>query len=142
MRSAPPWPSSLLAHTVFYVQNLVGAACVACGEQYSHHVVTTHSHSRLYRQLRAKQGRFKAGIADANFDAAAEWASNLGWHGPFILATDDTKIVAGIRSYCDGDQWYLGGVHGVVHTFASYDELLELANTQGAQVADKVRLDV
>lgn len=90
--------------------------------------------------VRAREGKFKPGIDDANFDAAATWARNLGWEGPFILSADDTKIVVALRSYHDGSHWRLGGVHGVVHTFASYEELLELGKIERGQLAEKVRM--
>ncbi|KAH9900736.1 hypothetical protein C8Q73DRAFT_606160, partial [Cubamyces lactineus] len=57
---------------------------------------------RSMQMVRAKHGKFKPGIDDANFDAAAEWAHNLGWTGPFVLSADDTKIVTALRSYNDG----------------------------------------
>lgn len=88
--------------------------------------------------IRAQHGRFKPGIDDFNFDAAAEWAKRLGWNGPFILAADDTKVVAALRSFHDGDQWRLGGVHGTVHVFSSYEELMELGQVERSQLAEKV----
>lgn len=88
--------------------------------------------------VRAREGKFKPGIDDANFDAAATWAENLGWEGPFILSADDTKIVAALRSYHNGSNWRLGGVHGVVHTFSSYEELLKLGKIEHGQLAEKV----
>ncbi|KAI1785181.1 hypothetical protein LXA43DRAFT_844094, partial [Ganoderma leucocontextum] len=56
---------------------------------------------RSMQQHRAKQGKFKAGIVDANFDAARTWADTLDWSGPFILAVDDTKVVPALRSFQD-----------------------------------------
>ncbi|KAI0666860.1 hypothetical protein C8Q78DRAFT_958611, partial [Trametes maxima] len=58
---------------------------------------------RSMQRIRAKNGQFKSGIHDTNFDSAAAWAKSFGWDGPFILATDDTKVVAALRSYRDGD---------------------------------------
>ncbi|KAI0630925.1 hypothetical protein C8Q77DRAFT_1018853, partial [Trametes polyzona] len=58
---------------------------------------------RSMRMVRARSGQFKPGIDNANFDAVAEWAESLGWNGPFILAADDTKVVAALRSYHDGE---------------------------------------
>ncbi|EIW65083.1 uncharacterized protein TRAVEDRAFT_79350, partial [Trametes versicolor FP-101664 SS1] len=58
---------------------------------------------RSMRKIRARNGQFKSGIEDANFDAAVEWARALGWDGPFILAADDTKVVAALRSFHDGE---------------------------------------
>lgn len=89
--------------------------------------------------IRARTGQFKPGIDDRNFDEVAEWAKKLGWDGPFILAVDDTKVVAALRSFHDGDQWRLGGVHGTVHTFSSYEELAELGQVERDQLAEKVR---
>ncbi|KAI0754553.1 hypothetical protein C8Q80DRAFT_1068096, partial [Daedaleopsis nitida] len=54
-------------------------------------------------QHRAKEGRFKAGIVDENFASARRWADSFSWTGPFILAADDTKVTAALRSYQDGD---------------------------------------
>ncbi len=90
------------------------------------------------RQHRAKAGKFQPGIVDANFDAAVRWAESLGWNGPFILAVDDTKVTAALRSYQDGNQWCLGGLHGVVHTFTTYEELLELSRIDKGEIAEKV----
>ncbi|OSC97161.1 hypothetical protein PYCCODRAFT_1377763, partial [Trametes coccinea BRFM310] len=93
---------------------------------------------RSMRLIRAQAGQFRPGIDTVNFDAAAEWARKLGWSGPFILSVDDTKITAALRSYHDGEHWRLGGVHGVVHTFSSYEELLELGKVEKDQLAEKV----
>ena len=95
---------------------------------------------RHTRQLRAKEGQFKPGIVDANFDAALAWAQEFGWDGPFILAVDDTKLVSGLRSYQDGKNWCLAGFHGVVHNFSSYEELLKLSqNARSEDLAEKVQ---
>ncbi|KAI9066463.1 hypothetical protein FKP32DRAFT_1542919, partial [Trametes sanguinea] len=58
---------------------------------------------RSMRLIRARSGQFRPGIDAVNFDAAAEWARSLGWYGPFILSVDDTKIIAALRSYHDGE---------------------------------------
>ncbi|OJT05301.1 hypothetical protein TRAPUB_3891 [Trametes pubescens] len=94
---------------------------------------------RSMRKIRARNGQFKSGIEDANFDAAEQWAHALGWDGPFILATDDTKVVAALRSFHDGEQWRLGGVHGSVPSFSSYEELMELGNVEQGELAEKTR---
>ncbi|KAM5544147.1 hypothetical protein V8D89_002196 [Ganoderma adspersum] len=94
---------------------------------------------RSMQQHRAKRGKFKAGIVDENFDAARSWADSLGWTGPFILAVDDTKITPALRSFRDNGVWHLGGIHGVVHTFSSYEELQELAKVDKGDIAEKVR---
>ena len=90
------------------------------------------------RQLRAKQGQFKPGIADENSDAALAWAHTFDWNGPFILAVDDTKLTPALQSYRSGSEWYLAGFHGVVHSFSTYEELLALSNTDGENLAEKV----
>jgi hypothetical protein len=74
----------------------------------------------------------------SNFDAAAAWALELGYSGPFALAVDDTKCVAALRTYQDGGKWYLGGMHGAVKMFTSYDELADNANIARSDLADKV----
>lgn len=90
--------------------------------------------------LRAKRGHFQPGIVDSNFDSAAAWAANLGWNGPFVLASDDTKIVAALRSYCDAGEWRLGGMHGKVQTFSSYEELVTQAEGAKGELAEKVSI--
>ncbi len=92
--------------------------------------------------VRTHEGKFKPGIDDANFDAAATWAKNLGWDGPFILSADDTKIVAALRSYHDGRNWRLEGVHGVMRTFTGYEEHLELGKIERGRLAEQVRTTV
>ena len=63
----------------------------------------------------------------------------FGWDGPFILAVDDTKVVSALRSYQDGTNWYLAGLHGVVHRFESYEELLRLSQSAREEdLAEKV----
>lgn len=96
------------------------------------------SSERTIRMIRARHGQFKPGIDDSNFDAAMDWAKALGWDGPFILAADDTKVTAALRSFHDGDQWRLGGIHGTVHVFSSYEELIELGQVERGQLAEKV----
>ena len=62
----------------------------------------------------------------------------MDWSGPFILAVDDTKIVPALRSFQDNGEWRLGGIHGVVPSFSTYEELLELAKVDKADIVEKV----
>jgi hypothetical protein len=94
--------------------------------------------SSICRAIRSKQGRFKPGIIPSNFDDAKKWAEDLGYNGPFVLAVDDTKATIGLRSYMDGDVWHLGGMHGDVSTFKTYQELLEGGEIDRSDLADKV----
>jgi len=57
-------------------------------------------------------GCFQPGIVDANFEAAAKWAKDMGYTGNFQLAVDDTKITKGVRTYLDGSEWKVAGMHG------------------------------
>jgi hypothetical protein len=93
-------------------------------------------------RMRARSGRFKAGIHDENFDSALAWATGFGFpQGPFAVAVDDTKIVAAISTYRDGEEWIAAGMHGGVQTFTSYDELAELGKSlERTDLADKVSL--
>ena len=93
----------------------------------------------LPRSIRAKQGRFQPGIVDLNFDRALEWTKQLDYSGPFVLATDDTKLIAALRSYQDGGVWRLAGMHGRVEVFATYEELMDAADISIDQLAEKVR---
>jgi hypothetical protein len=79
------------------------------------------------------------GISAAPISAAQQWLANLGLlKAPLILSVDDTKITPGLRSYQDGGIWKLGGMHGRVETFGSYEELMEKARLDRDNVADKV----
>ncbi len=55
------------------------------------------------------------------------------------MSADDTKLTAALRSYHDGEVWCLGGLHGVVQAFSSYEELMELGNTDKGELAEKAR---
>ncbi len=91
--------------------------------------------------LRAKKGHFKPCIAQSNFDGAVKWVKDLGYEGPLVLAADDTKITAALRSYQDGGSWHLGGMHGRVETFTDYEELIAIAQSHSQEsLADKVRV--
>jgi hypothetical protein len=92
----------------------------------------------IHRYIRSKHGRFKPGIVPSNFDDARKWADDLGYTGPFVLAVDDTKTTAGLRSYMDGNIWHLGGMHGEVKSFQTYEELLEEGEVDRSDLADKV----
>lgn len=92
------------------------------------------------RHLRSKFGRFQPGIVDSNFEAAAQWAKDLGYIGNFQLCVDDTKITAAVRTYMDGDKWKVAGMHGKVETFNSYEDLLSRTEVlERNELADKVR---
>jgi len=91
------------------------------------------------RHLRSKLGRFQPGIVDSNFVAAAQWAKDLGYTGNFQLAVGDTKITAAVRTYLDGGDWKVGGMHGKVETFASYEELLSMTEIEKSELAEKAR---
>jgi hypothetical protein len=84
-------------------------------------------------------GRFQPGIVDRNFEAAATWAADLGYAGNFQLAVDDTKITAAVRTYLDGGDWKVAGMHGRVERFASYEELLSMTEVERSELAEKVR---
>jgi hypothetical protein len=90
------------------------------------------------RSIRSKHGRFKPGIIPSNFDDAQKWAEDLGYSGPFVLAVDDTKTTAGLRSYMDGGIWHLGGMHGEVKSFKTYETLLAEGEIDRSDLADKV----
>ncbi|KAH9943952.1 hypothetical protein B0H21DRAFT_469767 [Amylocystis lapponica] len=94
---------------------------------------------RSMSRIRAKHGQFQPGIVDANFDEAAKWAASLDYHGPFVLATDDTKVVSALRSYQDNGEWRLGGMHGEVKKFDSYEELMSIADISPNRLAEKTR---
>ncbi|KAI0059300.1 hypothetical protein BV25DRAFT_1809175 [Artomyces pyxidatus] len=89
--------------------------------------------------IQQKIGRFQSGIVAVNFDAALQWAFELGYSGPFILAVDDTKVLTALRSYVDGTKWKLGGMHGTVKTFKTYDDLVKKADVGRNDLAEKTR---
>jgi hypothetical protein len=92
-----------------------------------------------FRRWKAQLGVFPGGgIEDSAFDSAQRWATSLGFpNGPFALSVDDTKVTAGIRSFKD-TVWKIGGMHGRVETFESYDELLDKAKISLEDIGDKV----
>ncbi|KAI0309489.1 hypothetical protein OF83DRAFT_1071981, partial [Amylostereum chailletii] len=94
---------------------------------------------RSIQSIQQKKGRFKPGIVDSNFDDLQQWAKDLGFpEGPFIIAVDDTKLLPGLRAYCDGDNWVIGGLHGEVKAFDSYAKLANLADIDKEDLAEKV----
>ncbi|TFY77278.1 hypothetical protein EWM64_g6734 [Hericium alpestre] len=95
---------------------------------------------RSIQIIQQKHGRFQPGIIAQNVDAVLQWAKDLNYHGPLLLAVDDTKITIGLRSYRDGPQWKVGGMHGAVVPFTRYPELIKLRETKREDLADKTRL--
>jgi hypothetical protein len=89
------------------------------------------------RHLCSKVGPFQPGIVDANFEAAAEWAKDMGYTGNFQLAVDDTKITAGVRTYLDGSEWKVAGMHSRVETFGSYEELLSMTEIERKELTKR-----
>jgi hypothetical protein len=72
-------------------------------------------------------------------DELKKWLIDLGFpSGPIAVSVDDTKIVSGIRSYRDAGVWKLGGMHGCVETFDSYEELLQKSKVKKEDLSDKV----
>ncbi|KAG5636706.1 hypothetical protein H0H81_007102 [Sphagnurus paluster] len=94
---------------------------------------------RSMRYLRAKGGRYQPGIVESNFDAAQKWLADMGYDGPVVLAVDDTKVTAALRSYRDGDKWKAGGMHGEVKAITQYDDLLDMAHIDRKSLAEKTR---
>lgn len=77
-----------------------------------------------FSNRRSKSSRFLPGIQDANFDAAIQWTEAMGYQGPLVLSADDTCLTAAMDVFQSGGSWYLIGMHGVIDTFNSYDELM------------------
>ena len=44
-----------------------------------------------------------------------------------------------MRTYLDGGEWKVAGMHGKVETFASYEELLSMTEIEKSELAEKVR---
>jgi hypothetical protein len=44
-----------------------------------------------------------------------------------------------VRTYLDGGEWKVAGMHGKVKTFASYEELLSMTEIEKSELAEKVR---
>ena len=47
--------------------------------------------------------------------------------------------MAAVRTYLDGGEWKVAGMHGKVETFASYEELLSMTEIEKSELAEKVR---
>jgi hypothetical protein len=76
---------------------------------------------------------------DKILDDTQDWAESLGLrNGPFTLCVNDSKVTAEVRSFRSKDLWLLGGMHGCVETFETYEELIEKSKIKPEDMADKV----
>lgn len=48
------------------------------------------------------------------------------------------KVTSAVRTYLDGDEWKVAGMHGKVETFVSYEELMSMTEIEKSELAEKV----
>lgn len=81
---------------------------------------------------------------DINFDKAVERVLSFGLSPgdlPFVLSVDDSIIQPALGPYQDAGQWKLAGMHAQVVSFDSMEAMLEIANVERHNLAEKVRID-